>query len=130
MSEQPTVITLDAKNSAEILISFVEVAQKAGSFLLPEADILKRCKDVLLGGATDPEINVAQARQLLIQGVQKGQSKGAFTLEESSILHKTCQYVSANLAADATPVAATAVDEDLSELSKPVPLRTPGPKVV
>lgn len=129
MSEQaqPQVITLNSKNSVEILISFIEAAQKHGSFLLAESDILKRCKDVLLSGATDPEITVLQARVLLIQGISKGQSKGAYSLEDASILHKVCQFVNANLNAESTTAKE---DEDLSSLSAPVPLKTPGPKVV
>jgi hypothetical protein len=134
MTEQsaPTVITLDAKNSAEILFTYVEQAQKAGAFLLAESDILKRCKDVLMSGATDPEINASQARQLLIQACQKGQAKGgAFSLDDASIIHKVCQYVGANLEAQTvSPPAPEPVDEDLSALSAAVPLRTPGPKVV
>ena len=126
---QPQVITLDSQNSAQILIQFVEVAQKAGAFLLPESDILKRCKDIILTGATDLEIDLSHARQLLIQGVHKGQSKGCFSLEDSSILHKVCQYVSANLKEASVPQQQE--DSDLSSLSAPVPLRTPsGPKVV
>jgi hypothetical protein len=141
--QQPQVITLDAQNSAQILVQYVELAQKAGAFLLPESDILKRCRDVLLGGAADPEINVPQARQLLIQAVSKGQSKGAYTLDDASILHKVCQYVSANLSAENAPLPpqeqqlqqqAQELQElpssDLSDLSAPVPLRTPGPKTV
>jgi len=135
---QQQVITLDAKNSAEILLSYVEVAQKAGAFLLPESDILKRCKDVLVSGATDPEISVSQARQLLIQACTKGQKNGgAYDLNDASIIHKVCQYVGANLEAPLVqaqqqPQLSAPADDDssLSELSLPVPLRTPGPKVV
>ena len=126
--QQPTVITLDPKNSAEILLQFVQVAQKAGTFLLAESDILKRCKDVLLSGVTDAEINASQARQLLIQGVTKGQKSGSYSLEDASIIHKVCQYVGANLESPLTPTPTE--DDDLSSLSAAVPLRTPGPKVV
>lgn len=137
--QQPQVITLDARNSVEILSQYIEVAQKAGAFLLPESDLLKRCRDVLLRGAEDPEVNIPTARNLFIQAVNKGQSKGAYSLEDASILHKVCQFVAQNLSAEApaplpTPVpvqeeALSPQDDDLNSLSDPVPLRS-GPRTV
>ena len=103
MSETPQIITLDNSNSVQIILQFVDVAQKAGTFLLSEADILKRCRDVLLSNATDPEINVVQAKQLIVQAVIKGQSKGCFTLDDASILHKVCQYISTTLTGNSPP---------------------------
>lgn len=134
---QPQVITLDSRNSVEILAQYIEVAQKAGAFLLPESDLLKRCRDVLLRGAEDPEVNVPTARNLFIQAVNKGQSRGAYSLEDASILHKVCQFVAQNLSSEApvqtsapVPAAtATAQSDDLNSLSDPVPLRS-GPKTV
>lgn len=135
---QPQVITLDSRNSVEILAQYIEVAQKAGAFLLPESDLLKRCRDVLLRGAEDPEVNVPTARNLFIQAVNKGQSRGAYSLEDASILHKVCQFVAQNLSAEApapAPAPAPAADsssepsDDLNSLSDPVPLRS-GPKTV
>ena len=136
--QQPQVITLDNRNSVEILAQFIEVAQKAGSFLLPESDLLKRARDVLLRGAEDPEVNIPTARNLFIQAVNKGQSKGAYSLEDASILHKVCQFVAQNLSAEApaaseapseAPVAPSASEDDLDSLSDPVPLRS-GPRTV
>lgn len=137
--QQPQVITLDNRNSVEILAQYIEVAQKAGAFLLPESDLLKRCRDVLLRGAEDPEVNVPTARNLFIQAVNKGQSKGSYSLEDASILHKVCQFVSQNLSSDAptpSPESTSTTDsapiqdsEDLDSLSDPVPLRS-GPKTV
>lgn len=133
---QPQVITLDARNSVEILAQYIEVAQKAGAFLLPESDLLKRCRDVLLRGAEDPEVNVPTARNLFIQAVNKGQSRGAYSLEDASILHKVCQFVAQNLSAEApaapaaaAPAASSEQTDDLNSLSDPVPLRS-GPKTV
>jgi hypothetical protein len=132
---QPQVITLDSRNSVEILAQYIEVAQKAGAFLLPESDLLKRCRDVLLRGAEDPEVNVPTARNLFIQAVNKGQSRGAYSLEDASILHKVCQFVAQNLSAEALAAPAAAAPEpvessdDLNSLSDPVPLRS-GPKTV
>lgn len=124
---QPQTITLDAKNSVEILIRYTEVAQAKGAFVLQESDILKRCRDILLNSVQDTEINVPTARNLLIQAVNKGQSKGCYNLDEASILHKVCQYVTQNISDPLTPqVQATApVNDDLSTLSDPVPLKSP-----
>jgi hypothetical protein len=137
--QQPQVITLDNQNSVEILAQFVEVAQKAGAFLLPESDLLKRARDVLLRGAQDPEVNVPTARNLFIQAVNKGQSKGAYSLEDASVLHKVCQFVAQNLSSEAPasspaqpasqPSEASSAEDDLDSLSDPVPLRS-GPRTV
>ena len=128
---QPQVITLDNTNSVQILLQFIEVAQKNGAYELPESDILKRSKDVLVNKAQDPEISLAKARELLIQGIVKGQKKGSFTLEDASILHKVCQFIAANLNAE-NPVANTPqiVNDDtnnidLNSLSDPVPFSKP-----
>ena len=138
MSEQqPTTITLDSKNSIEILTQFVETAQKHGSFLLAESDVLKRCKDVLIRGLQDEEINIPTARNLFVQAVNKGQSKGAYTLDEASILHKVCQYVSQNISEQShiqppqqqQQVLSKSQEDDLNSLSDPVPLRS-GPKII
>lgn len=136
---QPQVITLDSRNSVEILAQYIEVAQKAGAFLLPESDLLKRCRDVLLRGAEDQEVNVPTARNLFIQAVNKGQSRGAYSLEDASILHKVCQFVAQNLSAEApaapaapvapAPASSSEQSDDLNSLSDPVPLRS-GPKTV
>lgn len=125
-------ITLDTRNSVEFLSQYIEVAQKAGAYALSESDILKRCRDLLLRGVTDNEINVPTARNLFLQAIQKGQSKGAYTLDDASILHKICQFVSQNLSADLpapSPVEAKEEDNDLNSLSDPVPLKT-GPRTV
>jgi hypothetical protein len=137
---QETVITLDNRNTALILLQYVEVAQKAGVFLLSESDLLKRCKDFLLTGTQDAEITTTKlARQLLVQAVNKGQSKGAYSLDEAALLHKVCTFVLANLETDLhtlPPVQQAHVEQpvqvpveqpvsDLSELHAPVPLRSP-----
>jgi hypothetical protein len=126
---QPQVITLNAQNSVQILVQYIEVANKAGTFTLPEADLLKRVKDFCIQGAQDPELTPANARQLLIQGITKGQSKGVYSLEDASLLHKVCSYVSSNLNDAVSPVASSPVastpssNADLDELSAPVPLK-------
>jgi len=140
MSEQNSqVITLNVRNSAEILAQYIEVAQKAGTFLLPESDVLKRAKDVLLNGVEDNEINIPTARNLFIQAVNKGQSKGAYTLDDASLIHKICQFLSQNLTTENPPLPSIPVSNvpdsieqesietdstDLESLSDPVPLRS------
>jgi len=129
---QPTVITLDNNNSVQILFNFIEMANKAGAYVLQEADILKRCKDVLLNGANDPELQNVQSRQLLLQAIIKGQAKGAYTLDDAALLYKVCQFVQANIEASNTNISdnerrGVEKDDDLSSLSDPVPLK---PRVV
>lgn len=151
MSQEPQVITLNDSNTVQILVQYVEVAQKSGAFLLPESDLLKRCRDVLIHGATDNEVTAPLAKQLLIQAVNKGQAKGAYSLDDASILHKVCQYLTEGQGQSeaAAPVQSHQThqtqqveevaqveedleeeDDDLNSLSAPVPLKTPRPKVV
>lgn len=154
MSQEPQVITLNDTNTVQILVQYVEVAQKAGAFLLPESDLLKRCRDVLMHGATDNEVTAPLARQLLVQAVNKGQAKGAYSLDDASIVHKVCQYLSEGQTQSqqqsqqqqpsqqpSQPQMQQQVeeveeeseledDDDLNSLSAPVPLKTPRPKVV
>ena len=141
MSEQtePQVITLDDKNSIEILASYIEVAQKAGTFVLQESDILKRCRDLLLKGTEDAEINVPTAKNLFVQGIIKGQSKGCYTLDDSFILYKVCAFVTQNIdqiVPASSPQQVTngnspqVSNDDLSTLSDPVPIKSSGPRTV
>lgn len=141
MSEQtePQVITLDDKNSIEILASYIEVAQKAGTFVLQESDILKRCRDLLLKGTEDAEINVPTAKNLFVQGIIKGQSKGCYTLDDSFILYKVCAFVTQNIdqvVPASSPQQVTTgnspqvSNDDLSTLSDPVPIKSSGPRTV
>jgi len=132
--QQPQVITLDNKNSVEILSQYVEVAQSKGAFQLPESDILKRCRDLLLKGVEDAEINVPTAKNLFVQAIQKGQSRGCFSLDDAYILHRVCTFVSQNMDAPATvptqQVQTAPSNDDLSTLSDPVPLKSSGPRTV
>ena len=95
MSEQqePTVITLDSKNSLEILTSYVELAQQKGAFLLSEAEILKRAMDVLVNNVNDKEIDNNLALNLLVQGVNKGQRHGVYTLNDASLISKVINFL-------------------------------------
>jgi len=95
--EDPTVITLNDKNTVEILSKYVEVAQQKGAYLIQEAEVLKRACDVLLYNIVDKEINKNMAKQLLIQGVVKGQTHGAYSLNDASLLHKVIMFVSTSL---------------------------------
>jgi hypothetical protein len=134
--QQPQVITLDSKNSVEILSSYVELAQGKGVFALPESDILKRCRDLLLKGVEDAEINIPTAKNLFVQAIMKGQSKGCYSLDDASILHKVCTFVSSNTDAPAAvptqQVQAAPLNDDdsLSTLSDPVPLKSSGPRTI
>lgn len=132
---KPTVITLDNKNSIELVRQYIEIAQQKGSYSLQEADLLKRSIDVCINETSDPEINNTNAKQLLIQGVNKGQSKGAYTLNDAAILYKIVEFLtkaaSTNESVNESPVTNNeqplpVIEEesdDLSDLSEPIPLR-------
>ena len=136
--QQPQTIVLNNQNSVEILVNFIEVAQKNGAFLLPESDVLKRCKDFLLRNVSDTELTPSSARNLLIQGVNKGQSKGSYTLDDAYVLHRVCTFVSQNLDAPISSqgqqqvqqqVQQESQNDDLNSLSDPVPIKS-GPRTV
>ena len=109
MSAEPQEIMLNTRNSLEIVVQFLEIAQQKGAFSLIEADLLNRARVVLLAGASDPELTVVAAKQLFLQGVLKGQRHGAFTLGDAALLHTIVQYVSATLE---EPVSAAVVSDE------------------
>jgi len=144
--EDPTVITLNDKNTVEILSKYVEVAQQKGAYLIQEAEVLKRACDVLLYNIVDKEINKNMAKQLLIQGVVKGQTHGAYSLNDASLLHKVIMFVSTSLQSqqsqqpqpepkqpqsdtpqpeqsDASKPEPQEDEYDLSDLAEPIPLK-------
>lgn len=132
-------IQLDSKNSVQLLCQFVEMAQQKGAFLLQEAEVLKRAVDVSLNNASDKDIDKNNALNLLIQGVNKGQRHGAYTLADAAALHKVVQFVVSQAeqggvqqdvpqqfqqASNVTKtVQKKESEDDLSELSQPVPLK-------
>ena len=143
-TQEPTVITLDNKNSINILAQYVEVAQQKGAYLLNEAELLKRAMDVSINNVPDNEINVDLAKQLLIQGVNKGQRHGAYTLNDASLLSKVVTFVASSVTVQPQPtfqgngeespqesVKEDTVKEesnmssidDLSDLAEPIPLK-------
>jgi hypothetical protein len=127
--EQPTVITLDATNSAQILTQYVDHAQQKGAYLLNEAELLKRASDLLLNNVVDHEINVITARQLLVQGIHKGQRHGAYTLNDAALLHKVVSFVQTLIQSqvqsiqEPTASSASQNTDDLSDLAEPIPLK-------
>jgi predicted protein tyrosine phosphatase len=128
-------IQLDSANSVQLLCQFVEMAQQKGAFLLQEAEVLKRAVDVASNNASDKDIDRNNALNLLIQGVQKGQRHGAYTLADAAAVHKVVQFISSqNEQAPSVSqveqpsnvtksVQKKPSDDDLSELSQPVPLK-------
>jgi hypothetical protein len=133
-TQEPTVITLDNKNSIQILTQYVEVAQQKGAYLLNEAEILKRAIDVSVNNVPDNEIDTNLAKQLLIQGVNKGQRHGAYTLNDASLLSKVVAFVASGVQGQAPAVESDAAQDaaqdpvselldDLSELAEPIPLK-------
>jgi len=130
--QQPSVITLNKVNSIQIMIQYIEIAQKSGAYELREAEILKRATDVLINKVIDNEINENMAINLLIQGIMKGQKHGgAFNLNDAALLQKVIQYI-VSMSDGKEEVKSGSVeseplhvddDDDLSSLSDPVPLR-------
>ena len=139
--QQPSVITLNKENSIQILIQYIEIAQKVGAFELREAEVLKRAVDVLVNKVVDNEVNENLAINLLIQGVMKGQKHGgSYTLNDAALLQKVVQYIvtSANAVSSSSEEKSTVEetqtpleessndiedDSDLTSLSDPVPLK-------
>lgn len=138
-NQEPTVITLDNKNSIQILVQYIELAQQKGAYLLNEAEILKRATEVLLNNVPDNELNSVNSKQLLIQGVNKGQRHGAYTLNDAALLSKVVQFVANTLNQDAQPSdsvesvsnpssnsasnSSSNSFDDLSDLAEPIPLK-------
>jgi hypothetical protein len=137
-TQEPTVITLDNKNSIQILTQYIEVAQQKGAYLLNEAEILKRAMDVSVNNVPDNEIDTNLAKQLLIQGVNKGQRHGAYTLNDASLLSKVVAFVASGVQGqEPAPVEAAKpevqdqvqaqvnaeLSDDLSDLAEPIPLK-------
>lgn len=130
--QQPSVITLNKSNSIQIMIQYIEIAQKSGAYELREAEILKRATDVLINKVNDHEINENMAINLLIQGIMKGQKHGgAFNLNDAALLQKVIQYI-VSMSDGKEEVKPDSIehehhehdhDDDLSSLSDPVPLR-------
>ena len=143
---EPTVLTLDSKNSVQILSQYVELAQQKGAFLLNEAELLKRATDVLLNNVPDQEINQQMSIQLLIQGVNKGQKHGSYTLNDASLLSKVVQFITTSfqqneqqqssqqdqpqpetlpeILPETSPETSPETNEDdLADLADPIPLK-------
>ena len=138
--DNPAVITLNEKNTVEILSKYVEVAQQKGAYFLQEAEVLKRACDVLFHNIVDKEVNTNMAKQLLIQGVNKGQRHGSYTLNDAALLSKVVLFVaqgneaaqvqsapsgqSSNSATTNVQSVSESVDtDDLSDLADPIPLK-------
>jgi hypothetical protein len=130
---EPTVLTLDNKNSVQILAQYVELAQQKGAFLLNEAELLKRAMDVLLNNVPDQDINQEMSIQLLIQGVNKGQKNGSYTLNDASLLSKVVQFISTSYQPQQQPQQPpqqeqeqepeSQNEDDLADLAEPIPLK-------
>lgn len=125
----------DNDKSIKLLIQYIELAQQKGSFVLAEADVLKRACDILVNKVDDKELNEQTAIQILIQGVQKGQKNGSYTLNEASLLHRTILSLSqpkmtVTKKEPETPPEVPEVQlgpqedsDDLADLAEPIPLK-------
>jgi hypothetical protein len=93
MSDQPQEILLQPRNSIEILVKYLEIAQQKGAYESNEIVLLNRACAVVLGGHSDEAIDLVKGKELLIQGILKGQSKGVYALGDAALLHTVVQYV-------------------------------------
>lgn len=106
------MMELTHQSATDILVKYIEIAQQKGAYLLSEADVLNRARDVLLNGVQDDGIPVSNARQLLMQGVVKGQRHGAYTLADAALLHNVVQFVSTHLDEPLETITEDAEDEE------------------
>lgn len=121
-------LTLDSTNSIQILVKFVEVAQKNGVFMLQETSVLQRAIDFLLNGSEDAELTRESAKNILIQAIVKGQRGGSYTIHEASILHTTVTYVTEHISDDISkpaPVTQRGQQNDTSPATPSVNHREP-----
>jgi hypothetical protein len=132
----PQTIVLDETNTVQLLVQYIDLAQQKGSYLLSEAELLKRASDVLLIGATDSEVSPQTAKTLLVQGVHKAQRHGAYNLNDAALLSKVVTFVTSQTSevqnAPPTvveqPMAAPLSvhqfeSDDLADLAEPIPLK-------
>jgi hypothetical protein len=120
---QPQQVQLTVPNAEKVLIQFVNVAQKHGVFELSEAEALLRSSNVA-NGESDADINKYQARQNLINGVIKGQKGGAYELRDAASLNTVVNFLISETRKELEAPATAPTDEDLSELSESVPLKS------
>lgn len=132
-------LNLDLPKSFQFLAQYVETAQQKGAYVLQEAELLKRAVDVVLNNVEDKDVDKNLGVNLLVQGVQKGQRHGAYSLADAALLHKVIMFLvnqsqpgqqsqQAQVQQPTqVPVQEASSEEsdnnDLSELSQPVPLR-------
>lgn len=109
---------LNHKNSIQILIKYTELSQKNGTFLLQEADALKKAVDAL--NKQQETLDVASVN-LLIQALQKGQTHGDYTLTDASLIYSAIVFL------QKTPMPTPAVVRQ-EELDKVVQEAGPEPE--
>jgi hypothetical protein len=121
-------------NCAELIEKYIEHAQQKGAYLLQEADLLQRAINFFKG--TEKELNEENAKQVMIQGVVKGQRSGAYNLADAAFLFKLVSFFQNERNVSKTNKETEDTikgeerkeetlemeDDDLSELSRPVPL--------
>jgi len=117
-------------NCVELIEKYIEHAQQKGAYLLQEADLLQRAINYFKG--TEKELNEENAKQVMIQGVVKGQRSGAYNLADAAFLFKLVSFFQneqnvskkqdENTTEERQEETLEMEDDDLSELSKPVPL--------
>lgn len=144
-------ITVTNENCVGFIEKYIEHAQQKGAYVLQEADLLQRSLNVLKGNASDEtELNEETSRQVVVQGLVKGQKNGVYTLADAAFLYNLVVFFQEasvkfsevnktnidnnnnnndnakddieNVNGDDAGDFEIDDDDDLSELSKPVPL--------
>lgn len=121
MSEEkkPQAIQLTVENAEQILVRFIDVAQKhakGSAYELPETEVLVKAIEVVSGKELEG-MSRLQARQVLVNGVIKGQKHGCYELQDAASLNTVVNYLVKESRKEPTK-------DDLSELSQTVPLKT------
>ncbi len=135
-TKQPEIVKLDESNAISLLGHYVERAQQVGSLDLNEASIVKNSLDVCLRKTQPINKNFTFEKCIdnLIKAVSKGQAKGgAYSLNDAHNIVQIITFIQQNIQSlqngeiEEVKVQSSSntsgnFDNDLSELSEPVPL--------
>lgn len=114
---KPQSVQLTSANCYQLLGNYIEAAQKVGSFILEEANVLKLSLDICITNKVNPnypQITAEIAKNNLFQAVAKGQVHGgAYSLNDAFNIVQIINFIKT------LPVLSPI---DLSELAEPIPL--------
>lgn len=150
MSVNPQQIVLTKELSMELLVKYIEFSQFKGALKLVDTSLIKKSIDIIIHGQEYPGIDFAGAKSILNQCIHAIQEKGGvWKLNDASFLVDILSFINENInepiglnnsqvsqvsseikvdecAVDILSSPALDSDDedfDLSELSKPVPIK-------